>query len=77
MLNASTGLYESIGECRSKTIVEEDAFLHVRDQVSHPYVTTGKIIILCILIFTFLTADENTDGSGLNGSKHCQKSIPS
>jgi hypothetical protein len=26
----------------------------VRDQVSHPYKTTGKIIVLCILIFTFL-----------------------
>jgi hypothetical protein len=26
----------------------------VRDQVSHPYKTTGKIIFLCILIFVFL-----------------------
>jgi hypothetical protein len=26
----------------------------VRDQVSHPYKTTGKIIVLYILIFTFL-----------------------
>jgi hypothetical protein len=25
-----------------------------RDQVSHPYSTTGKIILSCILIFTFL-----------------------
>jgi hypothetical protein len=24
----------------------------VRDQVSHPYNTTGKITVLCILIFT-------------------------
>ena len=28
--------------------------LNVSDQVSHPYKTTGKIIILCILIFKFL-----------------------
>jgi hypothetical protein len=28
--------------------------LNVRDQVSHPYRTTGKIIILYILIFMFL-----------------------
>jgi hypothetical protein len=26
----------------------------VRDQVSHPYKTTGKIIVLYSLIFTFL-----------------------
>jgi hypothetical protein len=28
--------------------------LNVRDQVSHPYRTTGKIIVLYIQIFTFL-----------------------
>jgi hypothetical protein len=28
--------------------------LNVKDQASHPCKTTGKIIILCILIFTFL-----------------------
>jgi hypothetical protein len=28
--------------------------LKVRDQVSHPYKTKGKITVLCILIFTFL-----------------------
>jgi hypothetical protein len=26
----------------------------VSDQVSQPYKSTGKIIVLCILIFTFL-----------------------
>jgi hypothetical protein len=26
----------------------------VRDQVSHPYKTTGRIMVLCILTFTFL-----------------------
>jgi hypothetical protein len=34
--------------------------LNVRDQVSHPYRTTGKIIVLYILIFMFLTANEKT-----------------
>jgi hypothetical protein len=28
--------------------------LNVSDQLSHPYKTTGKIIVLYILIFTFL-----------------------
>jgi hypothetical protein len=30
------------------------SFLNVRDQVSHPYRTTGKIIVLEIIIFTCL-----------------------
>jgi len=30
------------------------ASLQVRDQVSHPYSTTGKITVLCILIFRFM-----------------------
>jgi len=29
---------------------------YVRDQVLHPYKTTGKIIVLCILIFTILVS---------------------
>jgi len=29
-------------------------FLKVRDQVSHPYTTTSKIIVLYTLIFAFL-----------------------
>jgi len=28
--------------------------VNVRDQVSHPYKATGKIIVLCSLIFIFL-----------------------
>jgi len=26
----------------------------MKDQASHPYKTTGKILVLCILIFMFL-----------------------
>jgi hypothetical protein len=28
--------------------------INASDQISHPYKTTGKIIVLCILIFKFL-----------------------
>jgi hypothetical protein len=31
--------------------------LNVSDQASHPYKTTGKIIVLCILIFNFLDSN--------------------
>jgi hypothetical protein len=43
--------------------------LNVRDQVSHPYRTTGRIIILCIVIFMFWAAEKKTEGSGLHGSR--------
>jgi hypothetical protein len=49
--------------------------LNVRDQVSHPYRTTGKITVLNIQIFKSSAADEKTGGSGLNGSKHYHNSI--
>jgi hypothetical protein len=29
-------------------------FFSVRDQVSHPHKTSGRIIVLCVLIFMFL-----------------------
>jgi hypothetical protein len=40
--------------------------LYVRDQVSQPYKTRGKIKVLRNLILRFLTADEKKKGSGLN-----------
>jgi hypothetical protein len=44
--------------------------LKVRDQVSHPYSTTGKITVLYILIFRFFIWEGKTKDSGLNYSKH-------
>jgi hypothetical protein len=41
----------------------------VRDQVSHPYSTTGKITVLYILIFRFFIWDGKTKDFGLNNSK--------
>jgi hypothetical protein len=37
--------------------------LNVRDQVSHPYKTTGRIMVLCILTFTFLDSRLEEKGS--------------
>jgi hypothetical protein len=52
------------------------SFFNVRYQVSHPYRTTSKIIVMYILMFTFL-AYQKIKGSGLNGSKNCKNSISS
>jgi hypothetical protein len=52
------------------------SFHNVADQVSHPYRTTSKIIVLKVRIFSSLEADKETD-FGLNGSKHYQISIAS
>jgi hypothetical protein len=51
--------------------------LYVKDEVSHPYRTTGRIVVLYIVIFTFWDADGKTKGSGLNGGKHYPNSVPS
>jgi hypothetical protein len=51
--------------------------LNVRDQVSYPYRTTSRIIVLYILISTFSIAGEKTECSGPNGSKYYQNSISS
>jgi hypothetical protein len=42
----------------------------VRDQVSHPYSTTGKIIVLYILIFRFFIWYGKRKDFGLNNRKH-------
>jgi hypothetical protein len=50
--------------------------LSVRDQVSHPYKTTGRIMVLYILTFTFLDSRRDDKRSEPNGSKHslCRES---
>jgi hypothetical protein len=45
--------------------------LNFRDQVSHPFKTTGDIF----QFLRFLIADEKTKGSALNGIKHCPNSV--
>jgi hypothetical protein len=42
----------------------------VRDQVSYPYSTTGKITVLYILIFIFLYETGRQKDFGLNDIKH-------
>jgi hypothetical protein len=37
--------------------------LSVRDQILHPYETTGKMIVLFILVFTLQTNDSEPHGS--------------
>jgi hypothetical protein len=49
--------------------------LNVNDQVSHPYKTTGKIIVLYILIITFLGSNLEDKNSALNDSKDFLTSI--
>jgi hypothetical protein len=44
--------------------------VNVRDQVSHPYNTTVRIMVLYILTFTFWTAGGMTKDSQPNGTKH-------
>jgi hypothetical protein len=49
----------------------------VRDQVSHAYRITGKIIVFYILILTFLSSWQEEKSSGLNDSKNYQNWISS
>jgi len=51
------------------------SFLNVRDLVSHPYKTTGKIVVVCILIFMFLGSKREDRTSGLNSSMHSLNSV--
>jgi hypothetical protein len=44
------------------------SFLYVRDQVSHPYKTSSRIMVLYILTFTFL--ESRQEDCEPNGSKH-------
>ena len=44
--------------------------INASDQVSHPYIT-GKIIVLCIVIFVLLCGNWKTKHSAQNDSKHC------
>jgi hypothetical protein len=56
------------------TLISNTLNLHslsVTDQVSHPYKTTGKIVVLYILIYMFLE-DGKTKDSVHNGNKHPQ-----
>jgi len=45
--------------------------LSVRDQVSHPYKTTGKINVMYILIVICLCRQKEDKNPGPNGSRHC------
>jgi hypothetical protein len=68
--------------CSATVIFSQSHSVHiprfVRDEVSRPYRTAGKIMVLCIfIIIIFYIADEKIEGSGLNGNKNYQSSISS
>ena len=49
--------------------------LYVSNQISQPYKTTGKFIVLNILSLNLLTANCTTKDSAVNDSKHSVTSI--
>jgi hypothetical protein len=49
------------------------SFLNVRDQVSYPYKTTGRLMVLYVLTIMFL--DSRQEDSDPNGSRHSLKLV--
>jgi hypothetical protein len=50
--------------------------LNVKDQVSHPYRTTGKIIVLYISIFKFFSEGDSELSSQFHSGAVFEKSVP-
>jgi hypothetical protein len=48
--------------------------LNVRDQVSHPYTTTGKITVLCLILVLLSSKLEDKDSAPIE-SKHSLSSV--
>jgi len=48
----------------------KEPLLAARDQISHLYKTTGKIMVLHILIFKLQRGEGKTEDSEQKGSKH-------
>jgi len=44
----------------------------VKDHVSHPYVTSSKTVVLCIVIFSSLENVQDGNNFGIRNKKHLQ-----